>query len=66
MASKHLIQEDGYAHAVDLMAYDGSNPSWDIVDYDNIADAMRKAGKEVGVGFGLGCGMAQASYYVTG
>ena len=49
MASKHLIQEDGYAHAVDLMAYDGSNPSWDIVDYDNIADAMRKAGKEVGV-----------------
>ena len=49
MASKHLIQEDGYAHAVDLMAYDGSNPSWDIVDYDNIADAMRKAGKEVGI-----------------
>ena len=49
MKSKHLVQEDGYAHAVDLMAYDGSNPSWDIVDYDNIADAMRKAGKEVGV-----------------
>ena len=49
MASKHLIQDDGYAHAVDLMAYDGSNPSWDIVDYDNIADAMRKAAKEVGV-----------------
>ena len=49
MKSKHLIQEDGYAHAVDLMAYDGSNPSWDIVDYDNIADAMRKAAKEVGI-----------------
>ena len=49
MASKHLLQEDGYAHAVDLMAYDGSNPSWDIVDYDNIADVMRKAGKELGV-----------------
>jgi hypothetical protein len=31
------------------MAYDGSNPSWDIVDYDNIADAMRKAAKEVGI-----------------
>ena len=44
-----MIQEDGYAHAVDLMAYDGSNPSWDIVDYDNIADAMRKAAKEVGI-----------------
>ena len=49
MKSKHLVQEDGYAHAIDLMAYDGSNPSWDIVDYDNIADAMRKAGRELGV-----------------
>mgnify|MGYP003131467490 FL=1 len=49
MASKHLVQEDGFSHAIDLMAYDGSNPSWDIVDYDNIADAMRKAGKELGV-----------------
>ena len=48
MASKHLIQNDGFSHAVDLMAYDGSNPSWDIVDYDNIADAMKKASKEVG------------------
>ena len=47
--SKHLVQEDGYAHAIALMAYDGSNPSWDIVDYDNIADAMRKAGRELGV-----------------
>ena len=44
MKSKHLEGK-----AVDLMAYDGSNPSWDIVDYDNIADAMRKAAKEVGV-----------------
>ena len=49
MKSKHLVQDDGYAHAVDLMAYDGSNPSWDFADYDNIANAMRKAGKEVGV-----------------
>jgi peptidoglycan L-alanyl-D-glutamate endopeptidase CwlK len=49
MASKHLIQDDGYAHAVDLMAYDSGEPSWDIVDYDNIADAMRKAAQEIGV-----------------
>ena len=41
MRSKHLIQEDGTSHAVDLMAYDGSNPSWDIVMYDDIADAMK-------------------------
>ena len=47
MRSKHLIQEDGTSHAVDLMAYDGSNPSWDIVMYDDIADAM-KAYKETG------------------
>ena len=48
MKSKHLIQEDGYAHAVDLMAYDSGEPSWDIVDYDNIADAMKAAAKETG------------------
>ena len=41
MKSKHLVQEDGYSHAVDLMAYDGSEPSWDIVMYDDIADAMK-------------------------
>ena len=45
MRSKHLIQEDGTSHAVDLMAYDGSNPSWDIVMYDDIADAMKILGK---------------------
>ena len=43
MKSKHLVQEDGYSHAVDLMAYDGSDPSWDIVMYDDIADAMKQA-----------------------
>ena len=48
MNSKHLVQEDGYSHAVDLMAYDGSNPSWDIVMYDDIADAMKAAAKETG------------------
>ena len=48
MKSRHLIQEDGTSHAVDLMAYDGNNPSWDIVMYDDIADAMRAAAKETG------------------
>ena len=48
MKSKHLVQEDGYSHAVDLMAYDGSDPSWDIVMYDDIADAMKAAAKEIG------------------
>ena len=49
MKSKHLIQEDGYSHAVDLMAYDSGEPSWDIVDYDNIADAMKAAALETGI-----------------
>ena len=48
MKSRHLIQEDGTSHAVDLMAYDGSNPSWDIVMYDDIADSMKAAAKETG------------------
>ena len=48
MKSKHLVQEDGYSHAVDLMAYDGSDPSWDIVMYDDIADAMKAAALKTG------------------
>ena len=48
MKSRHLIQEDGYSHAVDLMAYDASNPSWDIVMYDDIADAMKEAALKTG------------------
>ena len=40
MKSKHLIQPDGTAHAIDLMAYDGSDPSWEMAMYDDIADAM--------------------------
>ena len=48
MKSKHLVQEDGYSHAVDLMTYDGSDPSWDIVMYDDIADAMKQAAIETG------------------
>ena len=48
MKSKHLVQEDGYSHAVDLMDYDGSVPSCDIVMYDDIADAMKAAALETG------------------
>ena len=48
MKSKHLLQQDGTSHAVDLMAYDGSDPSWDIVMYDDIADAMKQAALETG------------------
>ena len=48
MKSKHLIQPDGTAHAVDLMAYDGSDPSWEMAMYDDIADAMKAAALKTG------------------
>jgi peptidoglycan L-alanyl-D-glutamate endopeptidase CwlK len=44
MKSKHL---DG--HAVDLMAYCGSRASWELNLYDDIADAMAEAAREVDV-----------------
>ena len=48
MRSKHLLQDDDTSHAVDLMAYTGKNPSWELVMYDDIADAMKAAAKETG------------------
>lgn len=48
MKSKHLIQDTGYSHAVDLVAYDGPNVVWELNVYDNIADAMAEAANEVG------------------
>lgn len=46
MNSKHLIQDDGYSHAVDMMAYVGSRGSWEMNLYDDIADAMKQAAQE--------------------
>tara|TARA_R110001592_G_scaffold65909_1_gene202390 strand:+ start:1323 stop:1754 length:432 start_codon:yes stop_codon:yes gene_type:complete len=48
MNSKHLLQDDDTGHAVDLMAYDGKKPSWELVMYDDIADAMAKAARHTG------------------
>ena len=44
MKSKHLL-----GHAVDLMAYIGSRSSWELNLYDDIADAMAEAAREVDV-----------------
>jgi peptidoglycan L-alanyl-D-glutamate endopeptidase CwlK len=49
MNSKHLIQADGFAHAVDLVAYVDGNVTWELNVYDNICDAMGKAAEERGV-----------------
>ena len=48
MKSKHLIQGDGYSHAVDLVAYFGSNVSWELNVYDNICDDMAEAARQIG------------------
>ena len=45
MKSKHI---DGLA--VDLFAYIGSRGSWELNLYDDIADAMAQAARDVGVG----------------
>ena len=48
MASKHLLQDDGFSHAVDVVAYVGSDISWELNVYDDICDAFKEAAKEVG------------------
>lgn len=50
MKSKHLTGD-----AVDLMAYIGGKPSWEMSVYDDIADAMKVAAEEEGVGIRWGC-----------
>ena len=49
MKSKHLKQDDGYSHAVDVVAYDGSDVVWEINVYDDICDAFKQAAIEKGV-----------------
>ena len=49
MKSKHLIQDSGYSHAVDVVAYDGSEVIWEINVYDDICDAFKQAAEELGV-----------------
>jgi peptidoglycan LD-endopeptidase CwlK len=49
MKSKHLLQDDGFCHAVDVVAYDGSDVVWEINVYDDICDAFKKAAIEVGL-----------------
>ena len=55
MNSKHLPQDDGYSHAVDLMAYVNGEGCWELNVYDEIADAMKHAAKEENVSLKWGC-----------
>tara|TARA_R110002167_G_scaffold174563_2_gene373470 strand:+ start:345 stop:797 length:453 start_codon:yes stop_codon:yes gene_type:complete len=54
MKSKHL---DG--RAVDLVAYFGSNVSWELNIYDDICDAMAQAAREEGVAIKWGAAWSE-------
>lgn len=49
LKSKHLMQEDGYCHAVDLGAWNDGAVTWGFHDYYEIVQAMDKAATEFGV-----------------
>jgi len=49
MRSKHLT-----GHAVDLMAYLNGRGCWELAVYDEIAEAVRQAAREQGVGIRWG------------
>lgn len=49
MRSRHLIQANGWACAVDLGAYVTGEVRWDWPLYDKIAEAMKASAKELGV-----------------
>ena len=59
MKSKHLIQNSGYSHAVDVVAYDGSDVVWEINVYDDICDAFKQAAEEKGVAIKWGAAWSE-------
>lgn len=67
MNSKHLVQSDGYSHAVDLVAYVGADVSWDLNYYDDICDAMAIAAEELEVPIKWGAAWSEGDirYYDT-
>ncbi len=60
MNSKHLLQDDtGYSHAVDVVAYDGSDVVWEINVYDDICNAFKKAAEMHGVSIKWGAAWSE-------
>lgn len=50
MKSRHLIQDDGYGHAVDLAPLVGKEIPWkDFSKFKEVSEAMKKAASELGV-----------------
>lgn len=59
MKSKHLIQDSGYSHAVDVMAYVGGQGCWELNVYDDICDAFAEAARELGVSIKWGAAWSE-------
>lgn len=55
MNSKHLLQEDGFSHAVDLVAILDGRPEWKMPFYYKLAKAMRNAAIELDEPLTWGC-----------
>lgn len=50
MNSRHIVSKDGLARAVDLLAMpDGKTVTWSWPPYYKLADAMKKAAKDVDI-----------------
>lgn len=49
MNSKHLPQADGYGHAVDLVPWIGGMARWEWPAIYPVAEAMRRAARDLGV-----------------
>jgi len=59
MNSKHLKQDDGHSHAVDLMAYVDGEACWELNVYDDICDAMKTAAQEFGTAIKWGAAWSE-------
>ena len=66
MASKHLLQDDGFSHAVDVVAYVGPDVSWELNVYDDICDAFKEAAKEVGCSIKWGAAWSEGDIRTYG
>lgn len=49
MNSRHLVADNGYSHAVDLVPYIDGKAVWDWPPIYKIAKAMKQAAKELGI-----------------
>jgi peptidoglycan L-alanyl-D-glutamate endopeptidase CwlK len=59
MKSKHLKQDSGYSHAVDVMAYVDGQGVWELNVYDDVCDAFKAAAEELGVAIKWGAAWSE-------